>query len=173
MFLGILDGLSTVKPMKISFQWAIAVIALLAASGWICIEYMQQAALDRQWVRYRVAASLGNALERYRLDHGGKLPGELSGVVPDYISIAQISNHVGQVSGKWSVQSILTNFSYLGEPGLQLNLVMCESANVWVGEHWFGSKRTIVVLTSNFTASAFPESVVLGKLRELDSAKGK
>jgi hypothetical protein len=132
--------------------------------------------------RIRNIASIGAALSKYQFDHDGHLPNRLSELVPHYIEPKNISYFfpAGFVdNGTFNSSEAATNsgaidqngaFSYLGERGLQQDLILYERSSLWPPDH---DATNIMTITSNFTRKLLSAKDVESRISTLNDTNGK
>ena len=110
--------------------------------------------------RIRNAAAIGGALSKFQFEHNGRLPSRLSELVPNYVSFEKIRYFFppgfnGTGGTDLSVSSNLSSqideagaYVYLGERGLQKDLVLYERPSLWSLSQ---GKTNVMTVSSNFT----------------------
>lgn len=107
--------------------------------------------------RIRNAGAIGVALSKFKFDHNGHLPNQLSELVPKYIPSENVryffppSNDKPDSSASTNLsEKIDANgaFIYLGDRGIQQDLILYERTNLWPSDL---EATNVMILTSNLT----------------------
>lgn len=122
-------------------------------------------------VWFRNARLIGNALSQYQLAHNGHLPSRLSDLVPSYIGYTNIQLFfwppkpwVMTNKNPETISDEIDNggaFAYLGERGVQENIILYECTNLW------SKDGSAFVLTTNFAVQPLPITDIQARLSNL------
>jgi hypothetical protein len=120
-------------------------------------------------IRFRNAAKIGSAFYKYQVANDGRLPSQLSELVPRYVSSSNVvwffesptSEAATNVSRQINDEG---TFVYLGKRGYPENLVMYERTNLWPQGQ---DEASVVTLTTNFTARLLSVKDVEARLSNL------
>jgi len=101
----------------------------------------------------RNAIDIGEALNKYKLEHYGHLPSQLTDLVPRYIAPADTKvffepSNSGIFTGFFHKPDNEEAFTYLGERGIKENSILYERTNVWPQDQ---DMTSVLTLTTNAT----------------------
>lgn len=123
--------------------------------------------------RLRDMASIGVALTKYQFDHNGRLPKQLSELVPQYIPSVNIrylfwplkSKNTANLSTEELSHQIDNEgaFVYLGERGLEANMLLYQRMNLATNQ----GMTNVMVLTTNFTPALLTVEDAEARLHQL------
>jgi hypothetical protein len=125
-------------------------------------------------VRIRNTAAIGEALSNYQFDHNGRLPNQLSELVPKYILPANIRYFFWPLESKdftnLSIEELSHEiddngaFVYLGKRGVEANMLLYQRTNLTTNL----GITNFMVLTTNFTPAALSIEDVEARLHSLE-----
>ncbi len=123
--------------------------------------------------RFRNAVHIGNAIRDYGEDHAETLPGQLSELVPTYVTVTNLNwffwppVSLGKaVDPMQVVRRVDTQgaFIYLGTNGYKIGLIMYERPDLW---EFDGNRTTVTALKTNLLVAIFPAEEIKKRLRSL------
>jgi len=121
----------------------------------------------------RNIVSIRIALHEYQSEHNGRLPSRLSELVPNYIQITNIQIFFWPPktpamfgSNPESLSDEIDNrgaFVYLGQSGLQEDIILYESTKYW------SDSPIAYILTTNLVVMHLPTGDIQTRLKRIDS----